>query len=111
MLGNLGRFENRHAYHYCTSYFQSISSPSEALIRIQEIAEKEGVASITPPRIEGPRELYEEQFLVFVEIERLREKAVLRNSLSYQNTGPFRSIRPTGSDPSRPASTPPTNWR
>jgi len=30
VLDNLGRFENRHAYHYCSSYFQSIKSPSEA---------------------------------------------------------------------------------
>ena len=51
---------------------------NKALNRIQEIAEKEGVASITPPRLEGLRELYEEQFLVFVEMERLREKVALR---------------------------------
>lgn len=50
---------------------------NKALNRIQEIAEKEGVASITPPRLEGLRELYEEQFLVFVEMERLREKLAL----------------------------------
>jgi hypothetical protein len=36
------------------------------------------VASITPPRLEGIRELYEEQFLVFVEMGRLREKMALR---------------------------------
>ena len=51
---------------------------NKALNRIQEIAEEEGVASITPPRLEGLRELYEEQFLVFVEMERLREKMALR---------------------------------
>ena len=51
---------------------------NKALNRIQEIAEKEGVASITPPRLEGLRELYEEQFLVFVEMERLRERVALR---------------------------------
>lgn len=51
---------------------------NKALNRIQEIAEKEGVASITPPRLEGLRELYEEQFLVFVEMGRLREKMALR---------------------------------
>ena len=50
----------------------------KALNRIQEIAEKEGVASITPQRLEGLRELYEEQFLVFIEMERLREKIALR---------------------------------
>lgn len=38
---------------------------NKALNRILEIAEKEGVASITPPRLEGLRELYEEHFLVF----------------------------------------------
>ncbi|MSU70248.1 MAG: hypothetical protein EXS39_05650 [Opitutaceae bacterium] len=47
---------------------------NKALNRIQEIAEKEGVASITPPRLEGLRELYEEQFLVFVEMNRVRER-------------------------------------
>ena len=51
---------------------------NKALNRIQEIAEKEGVASITPPRLEGLRELYEEQFLVFVEMSRLREQITLR---------------------------------
>jgi len=30
---------------------------NKALNRIQEIAEKEGVASITPPKLEGLREL------------------------------------------------------
>lgn len=53
---------------------------NKALNRIQEIAEKEGVASITPPRLEGLRELYEEQFLVFVEMNRLREKMALRTA-------------------------------
>ena len=53
---------------------------NKALNRIQEIAEKEGVASITPPRLEGLRELYEEQFLVFVEMSRLREKVALRTA-------------------------------
>ena len=50
---------------------------NKALNRIEEIAEKEGLASITPPRLEGLRELYEEQFLVFVDMERLREKVAL----------------------------------
>ena len=50
---------------------------NKALNRIQEIAEKEGVASITPSRLEGLRELYEEQFLVVVDMERLREKVAL----------------------------------
>ena len=60
---------------------------NKALNRIQEIAEKEGVASITPPRLDGLRELYEEHFLVFVEMERLREKVALRKSLNYLDTG------------------------
>ena len=51
---------------------------NKALNRIQEIAEKEGVASITPPMLEGLRELYEEQFLVFVEMSRLREEMARR---------------------------------
>ena len=58
---------------------------NKALNRIQEIAEKEGVDSITPPRLEGLRELYEEQFLVFVEMERLREKVAL-NAKSKEKT-------------------------
>ena len=58
---------------------------NKALNRIQEIAEKEGVESITPPRLEGLRELYEEQFLVFVEMERLREKVAL-NAKSKEKT-------------------------
>ena len=53
---------------------------NKALNRIQEIAEKEGVDSITPPRLEGLRELYEKQFLVFVEMSRLREKMALRTA-------------------------------
>ena len=61
---------------------------NKALNRILEIAEKEGVASITPPRLEGLRELYEEHFLVFfLDKNRLRELVALRKSLNYLDTG------------------------
>jgi hypothetical protein len=56
---------------------------NKALNRIQEIAEKEGVASITPPRLEGLRELYEEHFLVFfMDKNRLRELVKPHKSLN-----------------------------
>ena len=60
---------------------------NKALNRIQEIAEKEGVDSITPPRLEGLRELYEEQFLVFVEMNRLRERMERGNSMNQVDQG------------------------
>mgnify|MGYP003346022330 CR=1 FL=1 len=43
-----------------------------ALNRVQAIAEKEGVAAITPPRLEGLREIVEEYVLPFAEIARIR---------------------------------------
>ena len=59
---------------------------NKALNRILEIAEKEGVASITPPRLEGLRELYEEHFLVFfLDKNRLRELVKPRKSLNQSN--------------------------
>jgi hypothetical protein len=57
----------------------------KALNRIHEIAEKEGVESITPPRLEGIRELCEEQSLVFVEMERLCEKVALNAQSKEKN--------------------------
>ncbi len=66
--------------HWPEVYQYEEGITNKALNRIQEIAEKEGVASITPPRLEGLRELYEEQFLVFVEMNRLREKMALRTA-------------------------------
>jgi hypothetical protein len=44
-----------------------------ALNRVQEIAEKEGVAAITPPRLEGLREIIEEYVIPFAEVARIRE--------------------------------------
>ena len=59
---------------------------NKALNRIQEIAEKEGVASITPPRLDGLRELYEEHFLVFyMDKNRLRELVKPHKSLDQSN--------------------------
>ena len=61
---------------------------NKALNRIQEIAEKEGVASITPPRLDGLRELYEEHFLVFfMDKNRLRELVKPNKSLNQSNQG------------------------
>ena len=45
------------------------------LRRINEIAVKEGVAALTPSRLVGLRELYEEHFYILLEIERVREWA------------------------------------
>jgi hypothetical protein len=45
-----------------------------ALNRVQAIAEKEGVAAITAPRLEGLREIFEEYVLPFAEIARIRDR-------------------------------------
>ena len=44
-----------------------------ALNRVQEIAEKEGVAAITPPRLQGLREIVEEYVLPLAESARIRD--------------------------------------
>ena len=43
-----------------------------ALNRVQAIAEREGVAAITPLRLTGLRELIEDYIVPFAEIERTR---------------------------------------
>lgn len=44
-----------------------------ALNRVQEIAENEGVAAITPTRLKGQREIIEEYILPFAEVARIRD--------------------------------------
>ena len=44
-----------------------------ALNRVQEIAEKEGVAAITPVRLSGQREIIEDYILPFAEVARIRD--------------------------------------
>ena len=45
-----------------------------ALNRVQAIAEREGVAAITPLRLAGLRELIEDYIVPFAEIERTRSQ-------------------------------------
>ncbi len=45
-----------------------------ALNRVQAIAEREGVAAITPLRLTGLRELIEDYIVPFAEIERTRSQ-------------------------------------
>ena len=54
-------------YHYETGVFNL------ALNRVQQIAEKDGVAAITPDRLEGLREIVEDYVLPFAEIARIRD--------------------------------------
>ena len=44
-----------------------------ALNRVQAIAEKEGVAAITPARLQGQRKIIEEYILPFAEVARIRD--------------------------------------
>ena len=53
--------------HYETGVFNL------ALNRVQQIAEKDGVAAITPDRLEGLREIVEDYVLPFAEIARIRD--------------------------------------
>ena len=69
--------------HWPEVYQYEEGITNKALNHIQEIAENEGVASITPPRLEGLRELYEEHFLVFfMDKNRLRELVKSHKSLN-----------------------------
>ncbi|MEY4941121.1 MAG: hypothetical protein RIQ93_2856 [Verrucomicrobiota bacterium] len=58
--------------HYETGVFNL------ALNRVQQIAEREGVAAITPPRVEGLRAIVEEYVLPFAEIARIHDLVVAR---------------------------------
>jgi galactokinase/mevalonate kinase-like predicted kinase len=74
--------------HWPEVYQYEEGITNKALNRIQEIAEKEGVASITPPRLVGLRELYEEHFLVFfMDKNRLRQLVKPCKSLNQSNQG------------------------
>ena len=54
------------------------------LHRINEIAVKEGVATLTPSRLVGLRELYEEHFYILLEIERVREWASTTSKIFHE---------------------------
>lgn len=58
--------------HYETGVFNL------AINRVQAIAEAEGVAAITPARLEGLREIIEEYILPFAEVARIRERITAR---------------------------------
>jgi hypothetical protein len=42
---------------------------------------KEGLAALTPPRLAGLRQLYEEHFYILLEIERVREWAATTSKI------------------------------
>ena len=59
--------------HWPTVFDYDKGVANIVLNRINEIAVKEGVAALTPSRLAGLRELYEEHFYILLEIERVRE--------------------------------------
>jgi hypothetical protein len=59
--------------HWPEIYHYETGVANLALNRVQAIAEQEGVAAITPLRLEGLREIVEEYILPFAEIARIRD--------------------------------------